>query len=551
MTATVGFVPLEACVVVPARDEQETIGACLAALATQIGVDPAAYEVLLVLDACTDATEEAAAEAAAAHPWLRLRPLQGRGEGVGLARKLGMDLAAGTLLASGRSRGLIASTDADSVVAPDWLRTQLDLVAGGADAIGGAIDLSGDLEDDLVRRRLVRAQRRMAAVLARDPGAEHHHFSGASMGVTADAYTAVGGIEPLAALEDEALERRLLAAGFGVERPAAVRVSTAPRLQGRAPRGLAADLALDRWLQRRTYHAADFTLERLVECKRESVSVILPAKECARTIGPILDHVLTLRGAGVVDEVLVVDAASDDGTADLALALGADVAQEDALLPEHGPARGKGDAMWRGLAATTGEIVVYIDADSSDVDASFARGAIGPLICHDDLALVKGAYHRPFRPDGGEPIPNGGGRVTELMARPLLNLRVPELAGFAQPLAGEIAARRWLLERLSFPVGYGVEIAMLIDALREVGLDAMGQVDLGERRNRHQTLRELGPMAYSVLVAAERRLGVDVVPGPYVIPTGAGTDVTTVAVDERPPLAARSASSRDPLAPRG
>jgi glucosyl-3-phosphoglycerate synthase len=283
-----------------------------------------------------------------------------------------------------------------------------------------------------------------------------------------------------------------------------------------------------------------------VECKRESVSVILPAKECARTIGPILDHVLTLRGAGVVDEVLVVDAASDDGTADLARALGADVAQEDALLPEHGPARGKGDAMWRGLAATTGDIVVYIDADSSDVDASFARGAIGPLLCHDDLALVKGSYHRPFRRDGGEPIPHGGGRVTELMARPLLNLRVPELAGFAQPLAGEIAARRWLLERLSFPVGYGVEIAMLIDALREVGLDALGQVDLGERRNRHQTLRELGRMAYSVLVAAERRLGVDIVPGPYVLPGGTGTDVTTVAVDERPPLATLT---RDGAAP--
>ena len=551
MTATIGFVAFEACVVVPARDEQETIAACLAALAVQRGVDPAAYEVMLVLDACTDATEEAAAEAAAAHPWLRLRVLQGRGEGVGLARKLGMDLAARMLLAAGRSRGLIASTDADSVVAPDWLRTQLDLVAGGADAIGGAIDLAGELEDGLLRRRRVRAQDRMAAVQLRDPAAEHHHFSGASMSLTADAYVSVGGIEPLAALEDEALERRLVAAGIGVVRPAAVRVSTAPRLDGRAPRGLAVDLALDRWLQRRSYTAADFPLDRLVACKRESVAVILPAKECARTIGPILDHVLTLRGAGVVDEILVVDAASEDGTADLARAMGADVAQEDELLPEHGPARGKGDAMWRALAATTGEIVVYIDADSSDVDASFARGAVGPLLCDPELALVKGAYQRPFRPDGGTPIPDGGGRVTELMARPLLNLRLPELAGFAQPLAGEIAARRWLLERLSFPVGYGVEIAMLIDALREVGLDAMGQVDLGERRNRHQSLRDLGLMAYSVLVAAERRLGVDVVPGPYLLPTDVGVDVRTVAVDERPPLAALSGSSRAPHAQRG
>jgi glucosyl-3-phosphoglycerate synthase len=231
--------------------------------------------------------------------------------------------------------------------------------------------------------------------------------------------------------------------------------------------------------------------------------------------------------------------------------MGAHVEQEDALLPEYGPARGKGDAMWRGLAATTGEIVVFIDADSSDVDSSFARGAVGPLLCHPELALVKGAYQRPFRPEGGEPIPHGGGRVTELMGWPLLNLRVPELAGFAQPLAGEIAARRWLLERLSFPVGYGVEIAMLIDALREVGLDAMAQVDLGERRNRHQTLRALGPMAYSVLVAAERRLGVDVVPGAYVLPTESGMDVRTVAVDERPPLAARSGSSPAPRAQRG
>ena len=260
---------------------------------------------------------------------------------------------------------------------------------------------------------------------------------------------------------------------------------------------------------------------------------------------------LELRDAGAVDEVLVVDAASQDGTAELARALGADVAQEDELLAEHGPARGKGDAMWRGLAATSGDIVVFLDADSTDVDASFARGAVGPLLCHPELALVKGAYHRPFRPGGAAPIPDGGGRVTELMARPLLNLRVPELSGFVQPLAGEVAARRWLLERLRFPVGYGVEIAMLIDALREVGLDAMAQVDLGERRNRHQPLRDLGPMAYAMLVAASRRLGDAVVPGPYARPSGPEVDVRPVAVEERPPLAALSESSRTACEPRG
>jgi hypothetical protein len=462
-----------------------------------------------------------------------------------------MDLAARSLLAAGRDRGLIASTDADTVVAPDWLRTQLDLVAAGVDAIGGAVDLAGDPDPGLLRRRRERAEGRMAAVRAVDPGAEHHHFSGASMAVTADAYMAVGGIEPLAAFEDEALERRLRAAGIGIQRPAAVRVRTAPRLLGRTPRGLAADLALDRWLQRRSYRAEEFPLDRVLACKRDTVSVILPAKECARTIGPILEHVLDLRAAGAVDEVLVVDAASQDGTAELARAMGADVAQEDELLPEHGPARGKGDAMWRGLAATSGDIVVYIDADSDDVGASFVRGAVGPLVCHAELALVKGAYHRPFRPDGGVPAPAEGGRVTELVARPLLNLRIPALAGFVQPLAGEIAARRWLLERLSFPVGYGVEIAMLIDALDEVGLDAMGQVDLGERRNRHQPLRDLGLMAYEVLVAGARRCGDAVVPGPFVLPSGCGIDVRAVAVDERPPLAARSASSRTARGPRG
>jgi glucosyl-3-phosphoglycerate synthase len=215
--------------------------------------------------------------------------------------------------------------------------------------------------------------------------------------------------------------------------------------------------------------------------------------------------------------------------------LGVAVAQEDELLPELGPAHGKGDAMWRGLSATTGDIVAFVDGDSTGIQPGFVRGLLGPLLCHAELALVKGAFARPFQPGGGAPsIPHGGGRVTELMARPLINLHVPELAGFVQPLAGEVAARRDLLERLAFPVGYGVEIAMLIDALRVVGLDRLAQAHLGVRQNRHQPLRDLGAMAYAILVTTERRLGRSPQERPYVIPDGREW---SLVLDERPPLA--------------
>ena len=156
------------------------------------------------------------------------------------------------------------------------------------------------------------------------------------------------------------------------------------------------------------------------------------------------------------------------------------------------------------------------------------------------LALVKGAFARPFAVEGGGAIPDGGGRVTELCARPLLNLHAPRLAGFEQPLAGEMVARRSLLEAIPFPVGYGVEIAMLLDALRLEGLDALGQVRLGARQNRHQSLRDLGAMAYAVMAAAQHRVAPlgGVVAGPFVQPGGPdGADVRQVPVDERPPLA--------------
>lgn len=310
------------------------------------------------------------------------------------------------------------------------------------------------------------------------------------------------------------------------------------------------------WLARRSYRAEQFPLERLVELRAgagaggaagdaPSVTVVLPAREVATTIEPILAALEPLRAAGVIDELVVIDAASADGTAELARAGGARVVQESEVLAEHGPARGKGDAMWRSLAVTSGEIVVFLDSDTEGFDDRFLRGLLGPLLAEPAVAFVKGAFRRPFKL-GETTVPDGGGRVTELVARPLLNLHVPELAGFVQPLAGEFAGRRTLLEQLPFPVGYGVEIATLIDSYRLVGLDALAQVDLGERQNRHQSLRALSAMAYAVMVAAERRIagrgGADGVsagrlePGPLLLPFGGELETREIAMDERPPL---------------
>jgi glucosyl-3-phosphoglycerate synthase len=295
---------------------------------------------------------------------------------------------------------------------------------------------------------------------------------------------------------------------------------------------------LQRWRERRGYHADEFPLERLLAGKRATVSVVLPAREVADTIGPILARLAPLREAGLVDELLGIDAASSDGTAAVAERHGARVVQEADVLPEHGPARGKGDALWRALAATSGEVVAFVDADTEDFDARFVRGLLGPLLSDDAVAFVKGAYRRPFRL-GEQVVPDGGGRVNELVARPLLNLHVPELAGFVQPLAGEFAARRELLEQLPFAVGYGVEIGLLIDALRHAGLDALAQVDLGTRQNRHQPLRALSAMAYAVMVAVERRVHGDApASGQLVLPHGEAIELAHVAVEERPPLRA-------------
>lgn len=306
-------------------------------------------------------------------------------------------------------------------------------------------------------------------------------------------------------------------------------------------RGPARDLALGRWLERRSYAAERYDAGQLAELKRETVSVVLPSRNVAATIGPVLDALAPLEAIGLLDEIVVVDGDSRDGTREIAAGRGATVHQEDLLMPEHGPACGKGDAMWRGVAATSGDIVVFLDTDTEDFTGRFVLGLLGPLFEDSELQFVKGAFRRPFR-IGEELLPDGGGRVTELVARPLLNLYVPELCGFAQPLAGEVAARRPLLERLPFPVGYGVETAMLIDAVRLVGIDALAQVDLGTRQNRHQPLRDLSAMAYAVLVTATLRIHGEAAveslePGLLAVPDGRGFDLRSVTLGERPPLA--------------
>jgi glucosyl-3-phosphoglycerate synthase len=263
--------------------------------------------------------------------------------------------------------------------------------------------------------------------------------------------------------------------------------------------------ASERRARLRTFHHSAYPPARIAAERRGGISVCLPARECGATVGAILARLAPLREAGAIDEIVVVDAASADGTAERARRAGATVHQEAELLPQFGPVLGKGDAMWRALSVLRGESVCFLDADSEDFAAHFCTGLLGPLVCEPGVRFVKGFYRRPFAHDGVS-LPDGGGRVNHLTARPALALFYPELAAVRQPLAGEVAARRELLERLPFATGYGVEIAMLIDVWKEIGAEGLAQVDLEVHHNRHQPLHALTPMAYTVLATIARRL---------------------------------------------
>ncbi|MBU6329822.1 MAG: glucosyl-3-phosphoglycerate synthase [Acidobacteria bacterium] len=254
----------------------------------------------------------------------------------------------------------------------------------------------------------------------------------------------------------------------------------------------------------RTHAASEFPLDALVGAKgATTVSVCIPARNEEPTVGAIVDTIRTdlVDALGLVDEIVVIDDHSTDATAARATAAGARVVRAAEVLGEFGAGHGKGEALWKSLFASTGDIVIWCDADVRDFDTGFITGLLGPLLTDPAVGFVKGFYERP---DDG--TVRGGGRVTELVARPMLTLLLPELAGIVQPLSGEYGGRRSVLEQVPFVEAYGVDIAMLIDIATRFGVGAIAQVDLGRRVHRNRPLHELSPMAAQVMQAALRRL---------------------------------------------
>jgi glucosyl-3-phosphoglycerate synthase len=252
---------------------------------------------------------------------------------------------------------------------------------------------------------------------------------------------------------------------------------------------------VDRWFAENTFHASEFRdLRRLVELKERvgmTISVGLPTLNEEKTIGLV--------------ELLVIDSASTDRTVDIVRELGVPLRQHDEILPELGSYPGKGEALWKSLHELRGDIVVWVDTDIRNIQPRFVYGLVGPLLRESRIQYVKGFYHRPLKSGGGYQADEGG-RVTELTARPLINLFFPELSGVIQPLAGEYAGRRELLESVPFFTGYAVEIGLLIDIMDRVGLPGIGQVDLERRIHRNQSLIDLSRMSFVILKAAITKL---------------------------------------------
>jgi glucosyl-3-phosphoglycerate synthase len=264
------------------------------------------------------------------------------------------------------------------------------------------------------------------------------------------------------------------------------------------------------WFGRRTSASEDWPLAEVLALKRRHgvrISAVIPARNEERTIADVVACIRTdlMETEPLVDELVVVDSLSSDGTGDRARAAGATVCSVRQILPDFGVQPGKGEALWKSMFVTTGDLLVFIDADLTEWGSHFVTGLLGPLLGDPGVALVKGFYDRISQV--GETQTTDGGRVTELVARPLIALRWPQLSAVVQPLAGEWAVRRDLFAAVRVPTGYGVEFATLLDTLSLRGLDAIAQVDLGRRAHRHQSVHDLGVMATEILAVADRRSG--------------------------------------------
>jgi glucosyl-3-phosphoglycerate synthase len=327
-------------------------------------------------------------------------------------------------------------------------------------------------------------------------------------------FGASGGSEPLGPVGQRILAEAKAAIVVRTRTPVASSVFLSPVAlpTDRAARSAAIGELVDKWFVENTFTSAEFAdLASLVAQKEKlglTISVALPTLNEEATLGKVIQVIRSrlMDRFPLVDDLVVIDSGSTDRTRDIAHDLGVPVHIHQELLPEVGPGRGKGEALWKSLAVTTGDLVVWVDTDVSQFHPKFVYGLIGPLLFRPEIAVVKAFYRRPLNV-GGELQATGGGRVTELAARPLLNLFFPELSGIIQPLAGEQAGRRSLLERLPFFDLYGVETGLLIDVLRTAGLKAIAQVDMKQRIHRNQSLLNLSKTSFEILQVAMKRLG--------------------------------------------
>jgi len=283
----------------------------------------------------------------------------------------------------------------------------------------------------------------------------------------------------------------------------------------------------------RQFHRDEFTATQLLAAKAgRTISICLPARNEAATVGRIVERLVSdlVVAVPLLDEVIVMDDHSTDATAAVSLSAGAHVVNPDDVLVSQGPGTGKGEMLWKSLAVSTGDIVIWCDADIEDFEPSFVVGLLGPLLTTDDVVFAKGRYRRPQH---GE---RGGGRVTELVVRPLLSMFFPDLCSFAQPLSGEYGGRRDVLEALAFIDGYGVDIGLLIDVANRHGIHAMAQVDLEVRHHRNRSLHDLSAQAMAVTgtILHKAQPGLVDPDAPLLGPDG---EVTAISVRERPPLA--------------